>query len=178
VPGPGLILKFREHGFGFIADHGKGTHHPHHFLGLGDKNGIGGVPHDIFNAFIVQVIQDVRGTESAIEAHADPSFRKRRAHPRNDPRKNANGATRAMSIARAKDRRKKILFVFAVELQRPDHREITEAVVMRVEEAELLGAMGWIVGRIQVDRDATGPVFQPAGMIFNDDIGQAFRHRK
>ena len=83
-----------------------------------------------------------------------------------------------MGIARAKDRREEVLFVFAVELHRADHGQITEVVVMRVEEAELLGAMGWIVGRIQVDRDATGPVFQPAGMMFNDDIGQAFRHRK
>jgi hypothetical protein len=84
----------------------------------------------------------------------------------------------AMGIARAKDRREEVLFVFAVELHRADHGQITEAVVMRVEEGELSGAMGWIVSGIQIDRDAAGPLFQSAGMMFDDDIGQIFGHRK
>ena len=178
VPGLGPILKFREYGFGLVADDGKGTHHIHYFLGLGDKNGVGSITHDIFNAFLVQIIKDIWRAETAIEAHADPGFRERRAYSRNDPGKNADGATRAMSIARAKNRREEVLLVFAVELQCADHGEIAEAVVMRVEEGELLGAMGWIVGGIQIDRDAAGPVFQSAGMMFDDDIGQTFGHCK
>ncbi len=62
-------------------------------------------------------------------------------------------------------------FVFAVELRRADPGQITEAVVLRADEAELLGARGWIVGRAQIDRGS-------AGMMFDDDIGQAFGPRK
>ena len=43
---------------------------------------------------------------------------------------------------------------------------------MPVEEAELLLAVGRIVGRIEVDRDAPGPALEPRAMLLDHEIGQ------
>jgi hypothetical protein len=65
---------------------------------------------------------------------------------------------------------------FHVELKGSDHRQETEAVVMSIEETELLGAMSGIVGRVHVDRNATRLAFDPFAMTADDGVGEGFGH--
>src|SRR5262249_38154375 len=47
-----------------------------------------------------------------------------------------------------------------------------------VEEAQLLGAMGGIVGRMQIDGDASSPTLQSTAMTFDHALGQGLAETK
>ena len=64
---------------------------------------------------------------------------------------------------------------FLVEGQKRQQRQVAPAIVMPVEEGELLGAVRRVVGRIQVDRDPPRPPVQPALMPLDDPHRQLAR---
>ena len=71
-----------------------------------------------------------------------------------------------------------ILLRLVAEGHRGDDRQIAPGVVVAIEEGQLLLAVGRIVGRIEVDRDARGPAFEPSAMVRDDGVGQPLPHRE
>src|ERR1700733_461184 len=67
-------------------------------------------------------------------------------------------------------------FGFVVEANEAHHRQVAPAVVVSVEEGQLLCAMSWIVGRIQVDGDATGVPAQALRMALDHPGRQGLPH--
>ena len=60
-----------------------------------------------------------------------------------------------------------ILLGLVVEADETHHRQVAPAVVVSVEEGQLLRTMGGIVGRIKIDGDAAGVSVQPLGMALD-----------
>ena len=80
-------------------------------------------------------------------------------------------------VARPQDRRAQILLGLVVEGQKGQQREIAPAVVVPVEERELLRAVGRIIGRVEIDRDAPGAPMEPLPMALDHARGEFAAHR-
>src|SRR5713101_1595367 len=76
-------------------------------------------------------------------------------------------ALRGGHVARPEDRGAEVLLDLVVKGQKGQQREITPAIVVPIEEGELLRAMGRIIGRIEIDRDASDPPMEPLPMALN-----------
>src|SRR5206468_1925763 len=78
---------------------------------------------------------------------------------------------------RPEDRRTQVLLGFVVEGEERQERQIAPAVVMAVEEGELLRAVRRVIGRIEIDRDAPGPPMEAALMAHDHTRGESAPHR-
>jgi hypothetical protein len=65
----------------------------------------------------------------------------------------ADRAGRAGGVARAEDRGDEVLPGLVVKGQGADERQIAPMIVEAIEEGQLLGAVGLVLGGIQIDRD-------------------------
>ena len=63
-----------------------------------------------------------------------------------------------------------------VEGQEAHHGQVAPAVVVAVEEGELLLPVGGILRGVEVDGDVTGPTPEPLPVALNHDIRQGFSH--
>jgi hypothetical protein len=65
-----------------------------------------------------------------------------------------------LSIARSQQGRAEILLGFVVNGEERQQRQIAAGIVL-VEEGELLRAVRRVIGRIEIDRDVSGPAMEP-----------------
>jgi hypothetical protein len=72
--------------------------------------------------------------------------------------------------------RKQIVVRLLVEGQEPSHRQIAPGVVVTVEERQLLDAVRWIIGRVQIDRDPLGFALQAPAMPLDHRVGERDPH--
>ena len=132
--------------------------------------------HDILEPFVVEKREDLGAGEAAIEPHAQPRLRKRRAQERDEPVQHAERAARRRRIARAQDRRAEILLGLVIEGHERQQRQVAPRVVVPIEERELLRAMRRVIGGIEVDRDAPRAAVQPALMPVDDPVRERVAH--
>ena len=116
------------------------------------------------------------GSEAAIEAHPQPCSGEGRPQPRQQSRQDPERADPGTGIAGAQHVRKQILIRLLVERQEPGHRQVAPGVVVTVEEGQLLGAVGRVIGRIQIDRDPLGLALQPSAMALDHGLGERDPH--
>src|SRR6266403_3282797 len=57
-----------------------------------------------------------------------------------------------------------------LKVRKTNHRQVTVAIVVAIEKAELLLAVRGVVGGIHIDGDATGATMQTLAMSFNDAV--------
>ncbi len=70
----------------------------------------------------------------------------------------------------------RVLLRLVVEAEKADDRQIAPRIVMAVPEGQLLRAVGRVVGRVQIDRDALRPPVQPASVPRDHRVGQRRAH--
>src|SRR4029077_14095610 len=99
-------------------------------------------------------------------------------HSDNQTAQDPDRARRPRRISRTQNGRHQILLRLLVKAQKAYHRQIAIGVVVAIEEGQLLGAVGGIIGRIQIDRDASGSAPQTTAMPFDHTVGQRFAHAK
>jgi hypothetical protein len=74
----------------------------------------------------------------------------------------------AVTLPRSQHGGAQILLGLVVETDQAEHRRVAVAIAMRAKERQLLRAMGGIVGRVQIDCDATNTAAQPFRMALDD----------
>ena len=174
----GLITDIRKQGFCFTGNRRQNANRSHEGFDLSLESGIAGKSNQIFHTLMLQIIQDRRRGEPTVKANSNPDFGKRYAQTRNNPGEDSDGSIGAVSIAGTKNGGEEVFLVLLIELQRSDHGQIAERVVMPVEETELLSAMSRVIGWIQIDCNAACFAVQPLGVVFDHNIGQAFGNAK
>ena len=80
-------------------------------------------------------------------------------------------------VAGAQDRGAQVLLDLVIEGHEGQQREIAPAVVMPVEEGELLRAVGRVIGGVEVDRDPPGAPMEPLPMAVDHGRGEFAAHR-
>jgi hypothetical protein len=176
IPCFGLITDIRKKRLGFTGNRRQNASRSHEGFDLSLKNGITCKSDQVFHTLMLQIIQDRRRGESTVKANSNPDFGKRYAQTRNNPGEDSDGSIGAVSIAGTKNGGEEVFLVLLIELQRSDHGQIAERVVMPVEEAELLRTMGWVISRIHIDGYTSCFAMQPFGVMIDHNIGQAFSH--
>src|ERR1035441_2225003 len=99
------------------------------------------------------------------------AFRKRWRKQRQSSPQNPQRSLRRRGLAGSQDRREQVLLRLVIEGDKSHHGQIAPGVVIAVEQSQLLGSVGRIVGGIQVDRDALRAAMQALGM----PLDHAFR---
>ena len=133
--------------------------------------------HDVVEPGLrIQEIEDLRGRKAPVEPDEKPRPRKRRPQQREQPTQQAEGPVGGHCLPGPQHRRAQILLRLAVEAQKPQHRQITPAAIVPVEERELLGPVRQVVGRVQIDGDAPRPPLQATPMTFDDARRQLAPH--
>ena len=151
----------------------------HRRLGLALQHRVGGQIDDVLHfRFAIQKIQNFRGGKTAIQSHPNAGLRKSFLHSDNQAAQDPNRARRPGGISRTQHGRHQILLRLLVKAQKTYHRQIAVSVIVAIEEGQLLGAVGRIVGRIQIDRDTSGSAPQTTAMPFDHAVGQRFAHAK
>jgi len=102
--------------------------------------------------------------EAVIEANADAHAGKIVADHHQQAAQDPHRAHRCGHVAGTQHSRTQILFGFVVEADEAHHRQVAPRVVVRVEERQLLRAVRWVVGRVEIDGDAARVPAQPLGM--------------
>ena len=91
--------------------------------------------HDVVEPGLrIQEIEDLRGRKAPVEPDEKPRPRKRRPQQREQPTQQAEGPVGGHCLPRPQHRRAQILLRLAVEAQKPQHRQITPAAIVPVEE--------------------------------------------
>ena len=144
----------------------------HRGFGQMVQHRIFGHRHHIFHAHRVQKRQQERVSESAVQSHSQARLGKGPPQLLHDAPEDADSPYARHGIAGPQHRREQVLLLLVVEAHKSHHRQIAPAIVMAIEEAELLRAMGRIVGRVQIEGNEPGPAMQPAAMTFDHALGQ------
>ena len=125
----------------------------------------------------VEEVEDLRGRKAAVEAHEKPRLGKRDAqHVQEAPEQPARSA-RHPDVARSQDRGAEVLVGFVVEGQEGQQRQIAPAVIVAIEERELLRAMGRVIGGVQIDRNAARAPAEPLLMPLDHARRELVAHR-
>ncbi len=113
----------------------------------------------------------------AIQPHEKARPWKRNPQPVEQADQRAPRPARRRRIARPEDRRTQVLLGFVVEGEERQQWQIAPAVVVPVEEGELLRAVGRVVGGVEIDRDPPGSPMEPPLMALDHIGGQFATHR-
>jgi len=128
--------------------------------------------HHVFHIRLgVQKLQQFRIRETTVQPNSNPRFPKALAQQRQGSPQNPQRSPRRRGLAGSQHRREQVLLGLVVESDKPHHGQIAPSVVIAVEQGQLLGPVGRVVGGIQIDGDASGPAMQPLGM----PLDHAFR---
>ena len=119
--------------------------------------------------------KELGGRKTRIEPDAEPGARKRAPEFRQQPMEQAHRAGRAGGVARAEDRGDEVLPGLVVKGQGADERQIAPMIVEAIEEGQLLGAVGLVLGGIQIDRDQPDAA-AAAAMPGNHRVGERVAH--
>jgi hypothetical protein len=84
---------------------------------------------------------------------------------------------RAGRIAGPQDRCDEVLPRLVAKGQAPAERQVAPVIAEAIEERQLLGAVGLVLGHIEIDSDQAHAA-PPATMPRNDRVGQRFVHRE
>jgi hypothetical protein len=112
-----------------------------------------GQPHDALGAGAIEEVQDPGRAEAAVESHAQARLGKGGAELRWQPREDRDETRVRRAVVGPQHRAQQVLLDFVVEGDRPHKRPVAVGGVVAVEEAELLLAVGRVVGWIGVERD-------------------------
>ena len=127
------------------------------------QHGVPGHRHHVVEPWLgIQEVEDLRRRKAPVEPHEKPRLGKGLPQQGQQPAQHAHTPAGGRHIAGPQHRRAQI-----VEGQK-QQRQVAPAIVVPVEEGELLGAVRRVVGRIQVDRDPPRPPVQPALMPLDD----------
>ena len=148
---------------------------PHEPAAALDQPHIAGHRHDVLHALGVQEVQNLGTGKAPIEADAEDGSGEGDPQTSEQAPQERDRAVLGRAVAGPQDGGHQVLRRLGVERQRCHQRQVAPGVVMAVEEAELLLAMGRIVGRIQVECDATGAAPEPTAMVLDDQIRQGPR---
>jgi hypothetical protein len=137
------------------------------------QNGVFGDRDDVVKPLLlVEEVQDFRTSEASVQADEKPRAGKSIAQAIEDPSQDADGSEPCRCIARTEYRGEEMLFRLVVEGQEPQDGQVAPRVVVAIEQGQLLIAVGRVVGRIQVDGDASGFAAEPLAMSLDDEIGK------
>ena len=125
----------------------------------------------------VQEVEQLRRGKAPVEADEEPRRREGQAQQREQPAQHAAGPAGGRRVARPQQGRAEILLGFVVEGEKREQGQVTPAVIVPVEEGELLGAMGRVIGGVEIDRDPAGPPAEPPVMPLDHARRQVAPHR-
>lgn len=141
--------------------------------GLAHQTAVLGHPDDVQHVGLFgEEVEDLRCGEAAIEPHEDLDTREGGPESRQDPGEHPDGAVEDRCIAGPQERGTEVLIRFVVKGQERDHRQVAPGVVVAVEERELLGTVGRVVGRIQIDGDPATLPAQSEAVMIDDRVQQ------
>ena len=118
--------------------------------------------HHILESPRLEKREQLRAGKTPIQAYPQPRPGKRPAQTGQHSLQHTNTASLGRRVARAQDVAEQLLLHLIVKGQESGQRQITRDVVEAIEERQLLGAMGRIERRIQVDGDPPNPLLAPS----------------
>jgi hypothetical protein len=127
--------------------------------------------------FSVEPVEDLRRRKPAIQPYEKACPRKRDPQHVEQADQRAPRPARRRRVAGTKDRGAQVLLDLVIEGHEGQQREIAPAVVVPVEEGELLRAVGRVIGRVEIDGDVPGPPMQSLPMAVDDVRGELAAHR-
>ena len=130
---------------------------------------------DILDPGGLEVGKDFGRGEAGIEPDAEPGLGKRAPEFRQQPMQQADRARRPRGVAGAEDRGDEVLPRLVVKGQGAHERQIAPVIVEAIEEGQLLGAVGLVLGGIQIDRDQPDAA-SAAAMPGNHRVGERVAH--
>ena len=133
-------------------------------------------PDDVLDTGLVQEVQHLGVPEASVQSDSDPRLGKRRLELPEHPVEDRDQPRRGLRVARPKHRAQKVLLRLVVERHRPDQRQVAVGVVVAVEEAQLLLAVGRIVRGVEVERDEPTAPSETTPVALDYRIGQRVGH--
>ncbi len=109
---------------------------------------------------------------AAVAAHHDPHLGPGRPQPRHDPLEEAYRPVAGVDLTRSQHRRQQLVRL-AVGLGEHQHRQVAVRAVVAVEESQLLLAVGWVDGGVQVEDDLLRRLAMALEEQVEEDFGQA-----
>ena len=119
--------------------------------------------------------KDLGRGKPGIEPDAEAGAGKRAPEFRQQPMQQADRAGRAGGVARAEDRGDEVLPRLVVKGQGAHERQIAPVIIEAIEEGQLLGAVGLVLGGIEIDRDQPDAA-AAAAMPGNHRVGERVAH--
>jgi hypothetical protein len=119
--------------------------------------------------------KDLGRGEARIEPDPELGTRKRAPKFRQQPMEQADRAGPPRDIAGAEDRRDEVLPRLVVKRQGAHERQIAPVIVGAIEEGQLPGAVGLVLGGIEIDRDQPDAA-AAAAMPSNHRVGERVTH--
>jgi len=177
-PRPGRITRLGVDVFGLPARLALAPGLDHGRLGAPRQHGVFRHRDDVIDAGLsVEPVEHLRCRKPAIQPHEEAGPGKRDPQHVEQANQRAPGPARRRRVARPEDRRTQVLLDVVVEGEERQQRQIAPAVVVAVEEGELLRAVGRVIGRVEIDRDVPSPPMQPLSMAVDDVGGEFAAHR-
>jgi len=93
-----------------------------------------------------------------------------------EPAQHTEQTRRSVDVAGSQHGSDEELFRLLVEADEAHQRQVAPTAVVAVEEAHLLASVRGVIGRVEVDRDATGLAVKTAAVPLDDDIGESLCH--
>ena len=116
--------------------------------------------HHVFHLGFIQVIQNFRGGEGAIQPHTHTRFGEVTTHPLHHSTQYPQSCSRRCRIARLQHRGQQKLFLLLVKAHKGQQRQVAPMSVMTIEKRKLLFPMGGIIGGIDVEGDPLSTLLQ------------------
>jgi hypothetical protein len=128
--------------------------------------------HDVLDALGLQDPQHVVASKAAIQADPQAGAGKGGSQLLKQAAEPIDRAELGRAGARAQQRQDQVLLGLVVEGHEPEQGQVAPGVVVAVEERELLLAMGGVVRRIEIDRDAPGAAAKGGAVLPDHEVCQ------
>src|SRR5712692_9332954 len=147
APAPGGVAAFPVHVGGLSTLASKRASLSQQLLDPPQQDCVFGHGDDVVNASLsIEEGEDLGRGESGIETHAEASAREGQPQTRKDPLEDGDRAALVGSVAGSEQSGEKVLLRLVIEGQEAHHGQVTPAVVVAIEEGQLLLSVGGILG--------------------------------
>jgi hypothetical protein len=123
---------------------------------------------------LIEEAEDVGSSKSRIQTDPVTGPGKGGTKPYQESVENTDSAFLIRSIARSEHSSSEILSGFTVETDEAHHGQVAPAVIVAIEERQLLLSVSRVFRRVEVDGDGTCFAAESLSMSPDDDVGQGF----
>jgi hypothetical protein len=149
----------------------------HELTGEPRENAVSCEAHGVVDAsFFIEEVEDLWVGESSIESDENASVGKGLTQMGYHAAEHCQDPQAIRCVSRSQQSGEEVMLGLVVKAEKAEQRQVTPSIVVTVKEAELLGSMGGVVGRVEIEDDlATAPT-QPLPVSIEDDPDESLPH--